>query len=485
MTSYAHEAPHYAVPPAAPKTRTDAQRSILRFFEYLFVVIVVAICLNGWRMVLTSGTEETIETMTESNRTFQVVTGALYAMAAMYLLAYWSRFLRVSLRNWPLLLLVAIIVVSAAWSVYPAVTLRRAAALVLTTGFGAYLALRFQPEVALKLVAWACALLAIATVVFAFIDPATAIYVQGGHDEVAWRGIFGQKNTMGRTMAFGLLTLVAATFVVRPAARIATIAGALLCGVLLFLSMSRGGWVTGLIVLMAIPLFVALQPNRFSPAVRVAMVGLAGVIGIALLVATYTYGLALMGRDDTFSGRARLWELAINSGMKNLVLGAGYRSFWNDVGAADVFSQTATLGSSIGNGHNGYLDTWLEIGIVGLGAFLFVFFTAVQRVARRLTQGPDPVCIWLAMILSYTFIYAWSEQILMQQSEITWVMLVATLFWLTPVKRRQMTAIAPRAAEPMPAATMRTRPPGAGGAVATRHAGVEFDQPRRRQIPSQ
>jgi hypothetical protein len=89
------------------------------------------------------------------------------------------------------------------------------------------------------------------------------------------------------------------------------------------------------------------------------------------------------------------------------------------------------------------------------------------------------------MILSYTFIYAWSEQILMQQSEITWVMLVATLFWLTPVKRRQMTAIAPRAAEPMPAATMRTRPPGAGGAVATRHAGVEFDQPRRRQIPSQ
>lgn len=467
-TSYADQAPQYALSPAAPRIRTEAQRSILRFLEYLFVVIVVIICLNGWRMVLTSGHEETIETMTESNRTFQLVTGTLYAMAAMYLLANWSRFLRVSFRNWPLLLLVAIIIVSAAWSVYPVVTLRRAAALVLTTGFGAYLALRFRPEVALKLVAWACGLAAVATVVFAFIDPATAIYVQGGHDELAWRGIFGQKNTMGRTMAFGLLTLVAATFAVRPAARLATIAGALLCGVLLFLSMSRGGWVTGAVVLMAIPLFVALQPNRFSAAVRVAMVGLAGLIGVALLIATYKYGLALMGRDDTFSGRSRLWELAFNSGMKNFVLGAGYRSFWNDVGAADVFSQTATLGSSIGNGHNGYLDTWLEIGIVGLGAFLFVFFTAVQRVARRLTQGPDPACIWFAMILSYTFIYAWSEQILMQQSEITWVMLVAALFWLTPMKRRQTLAFAPTAAEPNPAETMAARRRGTRGFAAAR-----------------
>jgi O-antigen ligase len=468
MTLYAYEAPAYAISRAVPRKRTDVQRSILRFLEYLFVVIVVIICLNGWRMVLTSGNEQTIETMTESNRTFQVVTGTLYAMAAMYLLANWSRFLRASFRNWPLLLLMAIIIISAAWSVYPVVTLRRAAALVLTTGFGAYLALRFRPEVALKLVAWACCLAAIATVVFAFVDPAAAIYAQGGHDELAWRGIFGQKNTMGRTMAFGLLTLVAVTFAVRPAARLATIAGALLCGALLFLSMSRGGWVTGAVVLMAIPLFVALQPNRFSPAVRVAMVGLAGLIGIALLVATYKYGLALMGRDDTFSGRSRLWELAINSGMKNLIFGAGYRSFWNDVGAADVLSQTATLGSSIGNGHNGYLDTWLEIGIVGLGAFLFVFFTAVQRVARRLTQGPDPVCIWLAMILSYTFIYAWSEQILMQQSEITWVMLVATLFWLTPMKRRQMLASAPTAVDLNPAETMAARRHGTRGSAATR-----------------
>jgi exopolysaccharide production protein ExoQ len=395
-------------------------------------------------------------------------------------LAHWSRFFRVSLRNWPLLLLVGIIVASALWANYPVVTLRRAAALVLTTGFGAYLALRFPPDVALKLVAWACCLLAIASLVVAAVDPAIAIDENQG--ERVWVGIFGQKNTLGRVMAFGVLTLVAATFVVRPAAKIATLMGALLCAVLLFLSMSRGGWVTTAVVLMAIPLFVLLQPNRFSPAVRLSMVGLAGAIGIVLLIGLYTYGLALLGRDDTLSGRTRLWELAFNSGMKNLVLGAGYRSFWNELGASDVYTQTSTLGSSIGNGHNGYLDTWLEIGIIGLGAFLLVYGIAIKRVAQRLTEQRDATAIWLAMILGYTFIYAWTEQILMQQSEIVWVMLVATLFWLTPrpTKRRRPVGFRPSPGASFRAGTMAAGQSGARGvAAAARRATFDADESRR------
>jgi exopolysaccharide production protein ExoQ len=477
MTYYAQTAQEYAARGVASQKRTDAQRSILRFLEYLFVVIVVIMCLNGWRMLLSSGNEDTVETLTEANRTFQLVSGTLYAIAAMYLLAHWSRFFRLCMRNWPLLLLVAIVIMSAVWSVYPVVTLRRAAALVLTTGFGAYLALRFPPDVALKLVAWACAVVAIASLVVAAVDPSIAIYQNGG--EEVWRGIFGQKNAMGRAMAFALLTLVAATFVVRPAARLATIAAALLCGTLLFLSMSRGGWVTGAACLIGIPLFVLLQPNRFSPAVRIAMVGLAATIGAALIIAAYTYGLALIGRDENFSGRSRLWDVAIRAGMKHFVLGAGYRSFWTDAGAADVYVSTSTIGSSLGNGHNGYLDTWLEIGIVGLGAFVLVFVTAIWRVARRLTQGPDPTCIWLAMILAYTFVYAWSEQILIHQSEIAWVMLVATLFWLTPSrsKARGTAPLAPSVSEAWSAHRADRRPGAARGvAAATRHPLARFDR---------
>jgi exopolysaccharide production protein ExoQ len=464
MTSYAHVS-QYASAGVAAGRRTDVQRSVLRILEYLFVMLVIIICLEGWRMVLTRGdVEETIATMTEANRSFQLVSGTLYAIAGIYLLANFSRFIRVCRGNWALLLLLAIVVMSALWSVYPLVTARRAAALLLTTGFGAYLALRFPPEVALKLAAWACGIAAVATLVFGAVDPSLAIYQQGSADETAWRGIFGQKNSMGRAMAFGVLTFAAATFVVRPPVRLATVAGALLCGVLLYLSMSRGGWITAAAVLMAVPLFVLLQPNRFSPAVRISMVALAAAIGIVLLIGLYTYGLSLLGRDDTLSGRTRLWDIALKSGMKHFVLGAGYRSFWTEEGAADVFLQTGSLGSTLGNGHNGYLDTWLELGIVGFGAFLLVFGTAIWRVARHLTQRPDATCVWMAMILGYIFVYAWTEQILIRQSEISWVILVATLFWLTPArsKARRPAALAP--ADALPVATARR--PGAARGVA-------------------
>ena len=45
---------------------------------------------------------------------------------------------------------------------------------------------------------------------------------------------------------------------------------------------------------------------------------------------------------------------------------------------------TSRLGwAVIGNGHNGYLDVWLELGFIGLGLFLLMFFTALKRAYSR------------------------------------------------------------------------------------------------------
>jgi exopolysaccharide production protein ExoQ len=475
---HAPGAAQYASPSFAAREWTDGQRSILRFLEYLFVIVVVIICLNGWRALFVTGSEQTIQTLTEANPSFQIVSGSLYLIAALYLLANWTRFFALCRRNWPLVLLLAIIVASSVWSVYPVVTFRRATALVLTTGFGAYLALRFSPDEALKLVAWACGIAAVASLILTAVDPTFAIN-QGGTHEGAWQGIFAHKNRMGRSMSFGVLTFVAATFAVRPAFRPVMIAGALLCGALLILSQARTGWLTTAAVLMFTPLLVVLQPNRLSPAVRMLFVGIVTIAGLVALFATYQYILTAIGRDDTFSGRTHLWDMSIKSGMKHFMFGSGYRSFWTEEGASDILLYTSLGGGrgNLGNGHNGFLDTWLEIGTIGLATFLLVFFTGVRRVVRHLTRWPDPACVWLAMSLCYTFIYAWTEQILILQSEITWVMFVATLFWLTPIrlKARHSVPRAPSGAD-RPAASMA---PGGHGAAR----GVAAVIPRARVGP--
>jgi O-antigen ligase len=351
---------------------------------------------------------------------------------------------------------------STLWSVHPIVTFRRAAALLLTTGFGAYLALRFSPEEALRLVAWACGIAAVASLILAVADPSLNI-VRGGTHEGAWQGIFAHKNRMGRSMSFGVLTFVAATLAVRPAIRPVMIAGALLCGALLILSTARTGWVTTAAVLMFTPMLLLLQPNRLSPGVRILIVAIVTIVGLAALVATYEYILAAIGRDDTFSGRTHIWEMSLKSGMKHFILGSGYRVFWTEEGAWDILLYTSLGGGSLGNGHNGFLDTWLEIGIVGLGTFLLAFFTAMTRIVRHLTRSADPACVWMAMVLGYTFIYAWTEQVLLLQSDITWVVFVATLFWLTPIRVKLRRRI-PRADRP--GASMAPSQPLAARGVA-------------------
>ncbi len=435
MTTFHISSIPYASPRPWRREWTREQRSILRLLEYLFVLLVLVICLNGWRTIFVKTTGSP-SSLTEANLGFQVVSGALYLVAAAFLLAHAPRFIRLCRGNWPLLLLLGIIVASCVWSLYPTVSFRRATALLLTTGFGAYLAMRFSPESALKLVAWACCIAALASLVLVFVDPRVAVHQAGDIHEGAWRGVFGHKNNMGRSMAFAVVTLAATAFIVGTAARLAALAGALVCGALLAMSLSRTGWVVAFFVVMAVPLFLVLQPNRFSRGIRIFAAGLGAIIALILIALGYRYGLALMGRDDTLSGRTRLWELAINSGMKHFALGAGYRAYWTEAGSMDVTAETSIGGASLGNGHNGYLDTWLEIGLLGFAAFLLVLATAARRIMRSLTLSPDPAIIWLAMILSYMAIYAWTEQILIQQSEITWVMLVATLFWLTPKRRK-------------------------------------------------
>jgi len=430
-SSYADDRPPYAAARTPAQGHTGTQRSILRLIEYVYVIVVLAMCLNGLREVFSTSADSGIQALTDANPMFQLFSGTLYLVAALFILTDFRRFITLCRGNWPLLLLVGFIVLSAGWSSFPLVSMRRAAALLLTTGFAAYLAMRFPPETVLRLVAWACCLTGIASIVLAVIDPTTAIHSLGDPNGGDWRGIFGHKNNMGRSMTYGVLTLGAAIFLARPPAKPAAMAGFFLCVVLLFLSGSRTGWVVTLFLLLGIPLFLLLQPSRFSPAVRMTMSGVGIAIALVLVAVTYKYGLAAIGRDETLSGRTHLWEVAIGSGMKHFALGAGYRAFWNADAAADVYQQVM-WGASIGNGHNGYLDTWLELGGVGFSLFLLVVAVTGFRIARRLIRSPDITSLWLAITLSYMMIYALTEQVLMQQSEITWVMLVATLFWFTP-----------------------------------------------------
>jgi O-antigen ligase len=98
-----------------------------------------------------------------------------------------------------------------------------------------------------------------------------------------------------------------------------------------------------------------------------------------------------VGRDTTFTGRTNLWSYLGNLD-KNWLLGSGYESFWLGPrleAAWKVFHWGPT------QAHNGYIEMYIELGLVGLLTLLLVLLFFYRRIYRELSVNPSyavPLC---------------------------------------------------------------------------------------------
>jgi len=130
-----------------------------------------------------------------------------------------------------------------------------------------------------------------------------------------------------------------------------------------------------------------------------------------------------VGRDDTFSGRTAIWAAAIDVGSDKPLLGHGYRTFW-------------TLGLTnrllIGNGHNSFLDLWLELGLVGLGLFIASLVTTGRRALQRLAHTNDRRGQLYIMFLLFLVVFGMAAQVFPDHGTIPWVLFIVISMYLTP-----------------------------------------------------
>ena len=80
-----------------------------------------------------------------------------------------------------------------------------------------------------------------------------------------------------------------------------------------------------------------------------------------------------LNRDDTLTGRSTIWAFLVPYAIENPILGHGYGGFWT----SDMRN------SGYYPGHNGYLETILGTGFIGL-ILLSTFFVANCRVLHKL-----------------------------------------------------------------------------------------------------
>jgi O-antigen ligase len=104
--------------------------------------------------------------------------------------------------------------------------------------------------------------------------------------------------------------------------------------------------------------------------------------------------LHLLGRDSTLTGRTEIWK-AVLSLNTNPLVGTGYESFWLGDRIEKVWRLIGFTG--IAEAHNGYLDTYINLGAIGLFLLGMLLLNAYRHVLVTLRRHPHAGRLSLAL----------------------------------------------------------------------------------------
>jgi exopolysaccharide production protein ExoQ len=190
---------------------------------------------------------------------------------------------------------------------------------------------------------------------------------------------------------------------------------------LLFLSNSKTAFALAFLVPFLAGLTLIIRKKmRISSAIVLLSIPLCyAVLSRVSGFNLYRLSYILYG-DSTLSGRTIIWDFASWEIDRRPFLGWGYQSFWLVGPDAPSIVDAPGWVKVMPNAHNGYYDTMLEMGYVGL-ALLITFITATLHAIGRMADR-DTARAWLVLSLAlYVIMYNFLESQWMRGFEFLWV----------------------------------------------------------------
>jgi len=233
----------------------------------------------------------------------------------------------------------------------------------------------------------------------------------------AWQGISTTKNTLGQIAMLGILYfswelwrhwkehglrnlhiifLLIALFLLKGAEGSISMTSVSVCA-------------------FALLIFFRIQSLRSRPAAARSFIitvfcGTAALVTLVLIHSVVMFSedsifgqlITLFGRDITLTDRTYIWNDVYAAAAGNPVLGVGYGGFW--IGRLANIPWNAHMTWVLGQGHSGYVDTYLQIGWIGgllLGGTLI---SSLPRLLNSMADDFNLGCFRITLFLTIIFI---------------------------------------------------------------------------------
>ena len=323
--------------------------------------------------------------------------------------------------------LVALAVISSLWSGSPSTTLRRSIATALSTLFAVDLSIRYTLRKQIQLISIAVGSAVILSAVLELVYPGLvpkAVFGVIQVDEATWNGLFPHKNGFGHVLAIGTVCVLSLGLRTRVSYMLS---GICFAGILALTAaaQSRTSLLISLLMVSLWPLLTVLhwrQRTRRTLGMVISLIAV-GLLYVGLQAADAL--AAGLGRSSDMTGRTEIWALSVDSILDRPVLGFGLSGFW------DVSEDSARIRSVIGwdtpYAHSAYIDTTLQLGVVGLILCAGIALVGVTRAVSYTRHLRTSESMWPLACILFSLSYGITESDFLTSNWIFWMIFVSAV----------------------------------------------------------
>ena len=240
-----------------------------------------------------------------------------------------------------------------------------------------------------------------------------------------WIGVATHKNTLGQLAVLAAMYFLWNIFQNRGKKNISLDLLYLLMSVYL---LNGGGFSRSttciLVLIIAIAFYLLMERLKLKTA-RIWSI----FLGVFLIVFTLHFGsdvffgksiqdiiTVALGKDPTLTDRTYLWRDVITLGMQHPIFGFGFGGFWNPA-TQQYLKEIYSWGP--GQAHNGYIEIFLNLGLIGLILFGFTIFSAFSGAIQQYFLNSEYGRIRLVLLL-VALIHNYTESSFTRPTHLIW-----------------------------------------------------------------